>query len=425
MLRLLYRPTVTPCLGTSTGTVELSCAAEGAGLGHKLLCVTLLDWLIVVFTAAFTFYGYAQGFIVGALSLAGFALGAFLGAHLGTLLLPGGSSSKFAPLCGLAGALLAGGVLASGFEGLGLHARAALRLPGLRAVDGVFGAVLTTCVGLGIAWILGAITLYAAGSLPLRKDIQRSAILSGLNQLLPPSGPILHALARIDPLPAVRGPAADVRAPNRAILAARGPRAARGGVVRVLGNACGLGVEGSGWVAAPGVVVTNAHVVAGESDTAVEVGGHPPDLAARAVAFNPHDDIAVLRVAGLAAPALGLAVDPRAGTAAAILGYPLDGPFDAQPGRIGSTEPISTGDAYGNGPVIRSITSLRGRVRPGNSGGPMVDGRGEVVATVFGSTVGAVAGGAGGFAVPNGLVRHELALAGSRSGSVSTGPCTG
>jgi len=387
--------------------------------------VTAIDLLIVAFTLVFTVYGYVQGFIVGALSLAGFVVGAFLGGHLGTLLLPGGASSKFAPLCGLAGALLVGGVLASGLEGLGLHARSALRLPGLRALDGVLGAGLTTCVGLGIAWILGAIVAYAAGTLPLRKDIQRSAILSELNQVLPPSGPILHALARIDPLPSVRGPAADVRAPTRAILRARGPRAARGSVVRIIGTACGLGVEGSGWVAAPGLVVTNAHVVAGETDTAVQVGGQPPDLAARALAVDPHDDIAVLRVGGLGARPLRLASDPRAGTAAAILGYPLAGPYDAEAGRIGQTQPISTGDAYGNGPVVRSITSLRGRVRPGNSGGPMVDGRGEVVATVFGSIVGAAPGAAGGFAVPNGLVRHELAIAGSRTSTASTGPCAG
>ena len=133
--------------------------------------MTLIDWLIVGFTVLLSFYGYLQGFIVGALSLVGFALGAFLGTRLAPVLLNGGSHSKYAPLLGLAGALLVGGVLASGFEGLGVHARSALRLPGLRKVDGLLGAALTACVGLGIAWIVGAVALQSGGSRPLRTEI--------------------------------------------------------------------------------------------------------------------------------------------------------------------------------------------------------------------------------------------------------------
>jgi S1-C subfamily serine protease len=389
--------------------------------------VTLIDWLIVAFTCLLAFYGYLQGFIVGALSLLGFAIGAFVGTRLGPLLLPTGAHSQYAPLFGLAGALLAGGMLASGFEGLGVRARSALRLPGVRTIDGLLGALLTACVGLGIAWIIGAVALDSAGSQPLRRDIQRSAILRELNQILPPSGPILHALARFDPLPSVRGPAADVPRPTRGILATRGVRRASGSVVRVVGTACGLGVEGSGWVAAPGLVLTNAHVVAGESDTSVQVGGNTPGLAARAVVFDPHDDIAVLRVRGLGPRPLALAADTKAGTSAAILGYPLDGGFDARPGRIGQAETVRTQDAYGKGPVTRTIVSLRGLVRPGNSGGPMVDSAGQVVATVFAAitAAGDTQRGPGGFAVPNAIVRQQLAIARSRTGTVGTGPCGG
>ncbi len=382
--------------------------------------MTAIDWVIVGFTVLLAFYGYLQGFIVGVLSLVGFALGALVGTRVGPLLLPTGPHSQYAPLFGLVGALLAGGVLASGFEGLGMHARSALRLPGLRAVDGLLGAVLTACVGLGIAWIVGAVALQSSGSEPLRRDIQRSAILSELNQLLPPSGPILNALARFDPLPSVRGPAAEVPAPSTGIVSAPGVRAAARSVVRVLGSACGLGIEGSGWVAANGLVVTNAHVVAGETDTVVQVGGQSPGLPAQALVFDPHDDIAVLRVSGLNLPALPLAAGPRSGTAVAILGYPLDGPFDAEPGRIAQTQSVSTEDAYGNGPILRQITPLRGRVRPGNSGGPLVDAAGEVAATVFAAITGPTAT-SGGFAIPNSLVRKRLALAQARAAPVSTG----
>jgi len=386
--------------------------------------VTKVDWLIVAFTALLAMYGYAQGFIVGALSLVGFGIGAFLGTRLAPLILPAGSRSQYAPLFGLLGALLAGAVLASGFEGIGARVRMFLRLPGLRTVDGLLGAALTASVALGIAWIVGAIALQSAGSPVLRRDIQRSAILQGLNELLPPSGPILHALARIDPLPSVRGPAANVPAPPRGIVAAPGVQAAAHSVVRVLGTACGLGIEGSGWVAAPDLIVTNAHVVAGETDTTVQVDGNPPGLDADVIDFDAHDDIAILRVPGLHERALAMAVNAQPGTPAAILGFPLDGGFDVEPGRIGQTETVSTEDAYGNGPVLRTITALRGKVRPGNSGGPMVDGRGQVVATVFAAITGSPSG-EGGFAVPNKLVREQLNASGSRFHSVPTGACAG
>jgi S1-C subfamily serine protease len=195
-------------------------------------------------------------------------------------------------------------------------------------------------------------------------------------------------------------------------------------VVKVLGTACGLGIEGSGWVVAPHLVVTNAHVVAGESDTTVQLDGNPPGLDADVIAFDSHDDVAILRVPGLSEPALHMAANPQAGTPAAILGYPLDGTFDVEAGRIGQTETVSTEDAYGNGPVTRSITALRGRVRPGNSGGPMIDSAGHVVATVFAAITGSPTG-EGGFAVPNALVRAELAKARLRAHSVPTGPCAG
>jgi S1-C subfamily serine protease len=383
--------------------------------------VSLLDWVIVGFTVLLSFYGYLQGFVVGALSLVGFALGAFLGTRLAPLLLSQGARSPYAPLFGLLGALLAGGVFASGLEGVGTRARSAMRLPGFRTIDGLLGAALTACVGLGIAWIVGAVALDSTSSQPLRADIQDSMILRGLDQLLPPSGPILNALARFDPLPTVRGPAANVPAPTRRILAGPAVRAARPSVVRVFGTACSLGIEGSGWVVAPGLVITNAHVVAGEADTEVQVGGIGPGRPAQAVDFDVHDDIAVLRVPGLSLPALSFARDPAAGTAAAILGYPLDGPFDAEPGRLGQTETVSTQNAYGQGNVLRSIAALRGRVQPGNSGGPLVDGRGQVVATVFAALTGTSR--PGGFAVPNPLVRAQLAKAKSRVAAVSTGRC--
>jgi S1-C subfamily serine protease len=383
--------------------------------------MTQLDWIIVAFAAILASFGFRRGFIVGVLSFGGFALGAFLGTRLGPLLLPRGSASPYAPAFGLIGALLAGAILASGLEGLGFKLRRFLIVPGMGLLDGLLGAAFGAALGLGIIWILAAVAAQTPGQERLRADVQRSAILRELNVLLPPSGPILNALARLDPLPQLAGPSPDVAPPQPAV--ARAPGVARAGrsVVRVLGTACGLAIEGSGWVAEPGVVVTNAHVVAGERDTTVEVGGSSPGLPARPIAFDPTHDVALLQVPALNVPSLRLVSEPSSGRAGAILGYPENGPFEVRPGRIGRTQTVLTDNAYGQGPISRLLTPLRGVVRPGNSGGPLVDVHGGVLTTVFAGTVGD-GGPAGGYGVANSAVAHALAAA-AGGGQVSTGPC--
>jgi S1-C subfamily serine protease len=387
--------------------------------------VTQLDWLIVAFACILAIFGFRQGFVVGALSFLGFVVGAFLGTRLAGLLLSQGSSSPYAPAFGLLGALLGGAILASGLEGLGFRLRRLMIVPGMGMLDGLLGAVLGVALALGIAWIGAAVASQTAGPSQLIADIQRSAILRRLNQLLPPSGPVLDVLARLDPLPSITGPSPDVAAPEPAIARAAGVRAAARSVVRVDGTACGLAIEGSGWVAAPDLVVTNAHVVAGESDTTVEVGGEPPSLAAEPLAFDPTHDLAVLHVRELGLPTLSFAAETPTGTAGAILGYPENGPFDVQPGRIGRTQDVLTQNAYGEGPVTRLLTPLRGLVRPGNSGGPLVDEAGRVLTTVFAATVGSQPHG--GYGVANESVATILREAEGREREgvqVGTGPCT-
>lgn len=381
--------------------------------------MTGIDWLIVGVVLLLALFGWAQGFVAGALALLGFAVGAYVGTRLGPLLLDGGRRSPWAPAFGLVGALIAGMVFALGFEGVGARLRVRVVSPAATAIDGFLGAVLTACVGIGITWVLGALALANGGD--ARREVQRSAILQHLNAVLPPSSGLIQALARLDPFPRIDGPEARVPPPSAGIARAAGVVAAAGSVVKILGDACGLGVEGSGWVAGKELVVTNAHVVAGQEDTRVLLRGRQPGLDAEAVAFDPRNDLAVLRVPGLKADALSLVESPRSGTSAAILGFPGNGPYDIRAGRLGATREVVTQDAYGQGPVRRSITSLRGAVRSGNSGGPMVDSQGRVVTTVFAATT---SGPRGGFGVPNALVRSALERA-SRSSGVSTGPCTG
>ncbi len=381
--------------------------------------MTALDWIIVVFTGLMAIWGYAQGLIVGALSLLGFVGGALLGSRLGPLLLEEGSQSPYAPLLALVGALLVGGVLASGLELLGFHLRRRMG-DRLGFVDGLGGALLVACLGLGLVWIGGAVALQTPGARELREPIQQSTILRELNEHLPPSGPVLQALARFDPFPQIEGPRPDVGPPNSKIARDPQVRGASSGVVRVLGTACGLGVQGSGWVAGDDIVVTNAHVVAGQDDTTVQLQGEGARVDGEAIWFDARNDLAILRAVGLSeAPALRLNESAKQGASAAILGFPENGPYDVQPGRVGNTSTVVTQDAYGRGPVRRSITALRGLVRSGNSGGPMVDGRGRVVTTIFAATV--ADGGQSGYGVPPSIVRNALDRAGE---PVNTGPCS-
>jgi S1-C subfamily serine protease len=308
-------------------------------------------------------------------------------------------------------------VFASVLEVAGFHL--SRRLPQeLGVVDGLGGSLLVACLGLLLVWIAGAVALQTPGARELREPIQRSEILQRLNAALPPSGPVLRALARFDPFPSIRGPAVNVPPPNSKIARDPQVRAAGRSVVRVLGTACGLGVQGSGWVARRGIVVTNAHVVAGQDDTTVQLGGDGPQLDAQAIWYDPHNDLAILRAPGIGgAPALSLHLNAKSGTSAAVLGFPENGPFDVRPARLGLTATVLTQDSYGRGPVRRTITSLRGLVRHGNSGGPVVDGSGRVVATVFAA---ATSRNRAGYAVPDSVVRSAL---GRARGAVDTGPC--
>jgi S1-C subfamily serine protease len=256
---------------------------------------------------------------------------------------------------------------------------------------GMLSFLASVAVVLAAVWLLGAVVLR--------------------------SPEVRQAFERVDPLPRIAGPSAPVSAPDPAIASDPQVQRASRSVVRVLGTACGLGIEGSGWVARPGLVVTNAHVVAGEEDTEVTtIDG--ASLEAVPVHYDPGNDLAVLQI-DEAVPPLPIAPNPQAGTAGAVLGYPDNGPYAVTAARLGETSTAISEDSYGNGPIRRSIASLRGRVRSGNSGGPLIDSRGRAMATVFAATT---SGPQGGFAIPNEIVSSALAQA---IAPVDTGPCTG
>jgi len=384
--------------------------------------VTLLDALILVAAAMAAVGGFRRGFLVGALALAGFAGGVWLATQLGKALIPG-ASSAIIPLV----ALVCGFVGAAALAALGTRLRARWTRPAGRAAGGggragetadrMLGAGLSAAVALGVAWLVGALALQPAVPAAVRSAVRESLVLARINAVLPPPGPILAVLPQLNDIPRLRGPSADVAAPLRGIARDPDVRAARASVLRIIGTACEQGMSGSGWVAERGMVVTNAHVIAGQADTHVQTSDGSRLLQAVVVAFDRRSDVAVLRVPGLEAPALGMG-DVEPGTAVAMLGFPEGGPYRARAARLGETRTLFGRDAEGGRPSRRSVTLFRAAVRRGNSGGPLIDRAGRVAGTVFAAR--SERRSRTGFAVPNEAVSRVLAGAGQ---PVSTGEC--
>lgn len=380
--------------------------------------MSVVDIGIAVFTLAMAAIGWELGLVRSAMPLFGFIGGAVAGSRIGPELLSGGAESRYAPVITVLVALFAGALLAVLMDGISVRIAERFSPTSVAGrLDGLGGATLLAALAMLIAWAIGAVVLQASspGNRDVRKAMQDSDLLTALNDVLPPSGPLLHVLRRIDPGPTVQGPNARVPAPDPRILRAPAVAKARASVVKVIGTACGLGLEGSGWSAGGGLIVTNAHVVAGEDDTRVAVPSGD-ELDATVVDYEPRVDVAILHVDGLSVPALNIAA-VRPGTSGAVLGYPENGPFHAAPARLGRTGAVTTQDSYGRGSLKRQVTPFRGRVRSGNSGGPVVDAKGRVATTVFAANA---SGPKGGLGVADGVVRAALS---GQLEPTGTGPC--
>jgi len=285
------------------------------------------------------------------------------------------------------------------------------------------GAGLQAAIVLVLAWLLasGVSNVEAFG---LGRQVQTSPVIAALNRVLPTPPDIVSRLKAIispngfprvflagEPRPAVITPGAAV---DRAVVAA-----AEGSVVQVIGLGCGGEVEGSGFVVAPGVVVTNAHVVAGVREvTALDGAG---EHAATVVLFDPDEDLAVLTSPTLRAPSV--VTEPAAlapGAAGAVLGYPGGGPLHESDAVVLS-ETIAVGqNIYNEGRVRRSIYELSADIQPGNSGGPLISADGKVAGIVFAKSV---SQDRVGYALVWSEVAADVAAARQRNTAVSTGRC--
>lgn len=377
-----------------------------------------LDLVIILFAVILVIRGARTGFLSGAFSLAGVALGAIVGSRLAPVLLSESEDPLFRAAITLA-CILAFAVLGDALaRSAGGALRSRLTGPATSTADGAGGAALGLALSMVLVWVGGIFALQMPPLASLQPSIEGSQILQSLNQRMP-SQMMGRAVAQFDPLPELQAPAADVPEPESGIASDPQVLRAAKSTVRVTGVACGYGVGGSGWVAAPETVVTNAHVVAGESVTRVQVGGSGRSLPAEVRLFDRRNDVAILHVEGLEARPLQTAA-PKPGGSAAVIGFPENGPLDVQPGRTGDTRRVLSGNAYNQGPVEREVTSFLVNVRSGNSGGPAVNENGQVVSTIFASRADS---GESGYGIPPSIVNQRLQTAQARSEPVSTGPC--
>ena len=391
--------------------------------------MNVLDWCLVALVGIYALSGYWQGFITGACATAGLLLGGLLGIWAAPLALGDAAPSLWVSLGALFIVIISASLGQAIFQYVGARIRDRITWQPIRAVDAVGGSALSAVAVLLVAWALGvAVSGTRIGSItPLVRD---STILARVDETLPPdSGRVLQTFNNVVGttfFPRYLEPFA----PERIVAVKPGdPRmltdpdvmAAEASVVKVRGsNGCGSGVEGSGFFYAPGRLMTNAHVVAGVTRPEVEVGGST--VVASVVLYDPDLDIAVLSVPDAGVPQLAFDTEAAPRDPVAVLGYPQDGPYDVQSGRIRSEQRLRSPDIYGDGTVIRQVYSLRALIRPGNSGGPIVTSGGEVAGLVFAASV---SDQDTGYALTAGQLAESAAQGLTREAPVDTGTCVG
>ncbi|GAA4594364.1 S1-C subfamily serine protease [Actinoplanes octamycinicus] len=352
----------------------------------------VVDVILIVLMLLFAISGYRQGFVIGALSLGGFFSGVLIGLQLGPLLAKQFADGTVRLIVALA-VILALAVLGQTLAGwLGTSLRRAIFNRPLQHLDDAGGAVVSVVAVLLAAWLVAV----PMGSTPfpaINKAVRSSTILGGINGLMPDQAQALSSALRdtldTSGFPDVFGglartEAKEVAEPDPALRNSRIVQTSKKSVLKVLGAApsCSRRIEGTGFVYADERVMTNAHVVAGTREVVVETSRG--QLEGTVVVYDPKRDLAVIRVPGLKAPVMSFVTKAAAsGASAIVLGYPQDGPYNAQSARVRDVGDITGPDIYEAGDVTREIYTIKSLVRSGNSGGPLISPTGDVLGVIF------------------------------------------
>jgi S1-C subfamily serine protease len=393
-----------------------------------------VDIVVVLLAIAAAISGWRHGLAVAALSFLGVIGGALLGLKIAPLVvgLFEGDTSRVVVSVLIVIALVALGETLGVYLGRALRDR--MRLNAVRTVDSMFGSILQAISALVVAWLI-ALPLATSSNVALSSALKSSSVLSTVDSVMP--DPVralpneLRSMFDASGFPDVLSPfsstpVAEVPAPSPELVKDPVVQRARASVLKIRGRApsCSRALEGTGFVVGDERVMTNAHVVAGTSDVSVEVpksGGGSQTEAARVVYYDEQVDVAVLAVPGLQARTLPFNFSgAQTGDNAVALGYPLDGPFSSSPAKVRQRIQLRGPDIYESSTVTRDVYTIRGTVRSGNSGGPLVNPQGQVIGVVFGA---AVDQGDTGFVLTADQVRAALNAAPTSTGRVSTGSC--
>lgn len=392
----------------------------------------VLDVVLVVVLGIYAVSGYRQGLIASIFALAGFLLGVGVAIWQLPAMLSRWDAvvddARWRVIALVVGVFVLGwlGQFLGGLVGVSIRRR--VRPTSLRRVDAALGAVVVTVVVTLVLGFIGG-ALRQVGNPTLARAVSESRILRAVNDLVPEQSDQVLAGVRTflstQGFPQVFGgltpePINPVQTPDRAVAGSAAIRGAARSIVKITteSDSCSRGQEGTGWVLSRGRVVTNAHVVAGSSQVRVEGGGET--ARGRVVFFDPRRDLAVVSVDGFEAPALPLGGELTRGQSAVVPGYPLDGPYTVVPARVRATLDARGFDIYSRGRVVREIYSLSTSVQPGNSGGPLLDTRGNVVGVIFAKSVD---DDQTGYALTLDEARPVFQQSASASTSVGTGAC--
>ncbi|MFI1465028.1 MarP family serine protease [Nocardia carnea] len=388
-----------------------------------------LDIAVIILALAAATSGWRQGAVGSALAFLGVVLGAVAGILIAPHILVHIDEGRSRVLAGVLLIVLL--VIVGEIAGmvLGRAARSGMRHPFARGADSTVGAVLMAGAVLVTAWLL-ALPLATSSQPAIASAINSSRVLADVNRVAPdwlrklPNefSKLLNTSGLPDVIgPFGRAPIAAVEPPDPSVLASPVAESLQQSVLRIRGVApsCQRALEGSGFVVAPERVMTNAHVVAGTTSVTVDSAAGP--LEASVVEFDPSMDIAVLSVPGLTAPVIPQAPEAAgSGESAIVLGYPGGGRYTASAARVRETLDLSGPTIYRDGTVEREVYTVRGQVRAGNSGGPLVDTEGNVLGVVFGA---AVTDDDTGYVLTLNEVHERITAAPSSTVPVATGPC--
>ncbi len=354
--------------------------------------MSIVDGVLLLLLLLFGVSGYRQGFVVGVLSFTGFFGGALIGLQLGPLL-AGLITDPVLKLVVSLIAIFGLAVLGQSLAGWwGSKLRRAITNRTGQIVDDLGGAVVSVLAVTVVAWLV-AVPLSDSDQPWLARAVRNSSMLAAIDKVMPGEAKSLTEALRqtvdTNGFPEVFGDLVptevkEVPAPDPKLAGSQVVLNAKKSVVKVLGNApsCSRRIEGSGFVFAEQHVMTNAHVVAGTQSVRINLNGNL--MSGKVVVYDPERDLAVIHVPSLKAPVMRFANSPaKSGSDAIVLGFPLDGPYNAQSARVRDVGDITGPDIYEDGTVTREVYTIRGLVRSGNSGGPLVSADGTVLGVIF------------------------------------------